>query len=148
MSKKSFANLPKPGRQPTVEEIEVFEETGRVQPAPGVTAPAHTERQQSVNTESSVHGGTEKPESAKTKTQDRVNTETQKEAITEIQNSVADQQAQATDGVVRLTIDLPESVHTRFKVACAVARRKMVQEVRRLIEERTAELEGGSAPPR
>lgn len=44
--------------------------------------------------------------------------------------------------IVRLTIDLPEPVHTRFKTACAMTKRKMVEEVRAFIERRTAELEG------
>lgn len=43
--------------------------------------------------------------------------------------------------MVRLTIDLPESVHTRFKAACAATRRRMVEEVRLMIEQRTGDLE-------
>ena len=49
---------------------------------------------------------------------------------------------------MRLTIDLPESVHTRFKAACAITRRKMVEEVRGFIERRTAELESEAAGQR
>ncbi len=41
----------------------------------------------------------------------------------------------------RLSIDLPESVHTRFKTACSATGRKMVGELLDLIEERTSELE-------
>lgn len=42
----------------------------------------------------------------------------------------------------RLTIDLPEDSHTRFKVACARHKTKMVEEVTAFIERRTAEMEG------
>lgn len=41
----------------------------------------------------------------------------------------------------RLTIDLTPDQHTRFKAACTLTRRKMVDEVRQFIERRTAELE-------
>jgi hypothetical protein len=41
----------------------------------------------------------------------------------------------------RLSLDLPASVHTRFKTACSATRRKMVSELAELIERRTAELE-------
>ena len=41
----------------------------------------------------------------------------------------------------RLSLDLPESVHTRFKTACSATGRKMVGEVQTYIEQRTAELE-------
>jgi hypothetical protein len=54
----------------------------------------------------------------------------------------ADTETQKPEPMVRLTIDLPEGVHTRFKAACAITRRKMVEEVRGFIERRTAELEG------
>jgi hypothetical protein len=41
----------------------------------------------------------------------------------------------------RLSLDLPESVHTRFKTACSATGRKMVNEVHEFIEHRIAELE-------
>jgi len=37
----------------------------------------------------------------------------------------------------RLTIDLPEELHTAFKAACARRRTRMVDEVRQFIEEWT-----------
>ncbi len=43
--------------------------------------------------------------------------------------------------VARLSIDLPKSLHRRFKTACAKADLKMVVEVMDLIERRTRELE-------
>lgn len=41
----------------------------------------------------------------------------------------------------RLSIDLPQSVHTRFKTACSATGRKMVSELQTFIEQRTTELE-------
>ena len=41
----------------------------------------------------------------------------------------------------RLSLDLPEGVHTRFKTACSATGRKMVSEILEFIERRTAELE-------
>ena len=41
----------------------------------------------------------------------------------------------------RLSLDLPASVHTRFKTACSATGRKMVGELQGFIERRTAELE-------
>ena len=41
----------------------------------------------------------------------------------------------------RLSLDLPASVHTRFKTACSATSRKMVDEIQEFIERRTAELE-------
>jgi hypothetical protein len=39
--------------------------------------------------------------------------------------------------MARLTIDLPEDLHTRFKAICAQRRTKMVDEIRRFIEDWT-----------
>ena len=47
--------------------------------------------------------------------------------------------ATAASRMVRLTIDLPEELHTRFKTVCARERTKMVDEVRRFIEGWTQE---------
>jgi hypothetical protein len=41
----------------------------------------------------------------------------------------------------RLSIDLPKSLHRRFKTACSDADKKMVVEVMEFIKRRTAELE-------
>lgn len=41
----------------------------------------------------------------------------------------------------RLSLDLPQSVHTRFKTACSATGRKMVKELQDYIEQRTFELE-------
>ena len=41
----------------------------------------------------------------------------------------------------RLSLDLPASIHTRFKTACSATNRKMVTEIQCFIESRIAELE-------
>jgi hypothetical protein len=41
----------------------------------------------------------------------------------------------------RLSLDLPASLHTRFKTACSATDRKMVGELQAYIESRTQELE-------
>jgi hypothetical protein len=41
----------------------------------------------------------------------------------------------------RLSLDLPASLHTRFKTACSATDRKMVGELQAYIETRTQELE-------
>lgn len=41
----------------------------------------------------------------------------------------------------RLSLDLPESVHRRFKTACSATGRKMVSEVATMIDRRIRELE-------
>jgi hypothetical protein len=43
----------------------------------------------------------------------------------------------------RLTIDLEATQHTRFKTACAQHGLKMADELRRLLEQRIAEIEHG-----
>lgn len=50
--------------------------------------------------------------------------------------------AAATDEPTkRLSLDLPASLHTRFKTACSATDRKMVGELQAYIEARTQELE-------
>ena len=43
--------------------------------------------------------------------------------------------------IKRLSLDLPQSLHTRFKTACSATRRKMGDELRSFIASRTEELE-------
>lgn len=49
----------------------------------------------------------------------------------------------AAEPTRRLSIDLPESLHRRFKTACAKTDKKMIDEVASFIKRRTAELERG-----
>lgn len=46
-----------------------------------------------------------------------------------------------TEPTKRLSLDLPASMHTRFKTACSATNRKMVAELQDFIEQRTIELE-------
>ena len=62
-------------------------------------------------------------------------------------------QPEHAEPLKRLSVDLPESLHLRFKTACSATRRRMVSEVLDLVERRTAELEeeaglwrGGDGP--
>jgi len=48
---------------------------------------------------------------------------------------------EAAEPTRRLSLDLPESLHRRFKTACARHDKKMLREVMEFIERRTAELE-------
>ena len=54
--------------------------------------------------------------------------------------------------IKRLSVNLPESLHTRFKTACSATNRRMIGEVLDFVERRTAELEQkqdcGAAPGR
>ena len=43
--------------------------------------------------------------------------------------------------VKRLTLTLPESLHTRFRTACSATNRKMIAEIREFVAHRTEELE-------
>ncbi|MEO0399635.1 MAG: hypothetical protein AAF224_09490 [Pseudomonadota bacterium] len=44
----------------------------------------------------------------------------------------------------RLSIDLPESVHRRFKTACSATGKKMTEEIIAFLQKRTLELESES----
>ncbi|MYE22455.1 MAG: hypothetical protein F4Y01_00625 [Gammaproteobacteria bacterium] len=52
----------------------------------------------------------------------------------------------------RLSLNLPESLHTRFKTACSATNRKMTTELQELVKRRAEELErdaglSGTMPP-
>lgn len=47
----------------------------------------------------------------------------------------------AQERTKRLSLDLPESKHRRFKTACSATGHKMVEEIEAFIDARTAELE-------
>lgn len=55
--------------------------------------------------------------------------------------SVASVKVAPAEPTKRLSLDLPASVHMRFKTACSATGRKMVSELQEFIEQRTAELE-------
>jgi hypothetical protein len=49
--------------------------------------------------------------------------------------------ASSQERIKRLSLDLPESKHRRFKTACSATGHKMVEEIETFIDARTAELE-------
>lgn len=50
-------------------------------------------------------------------------------------------QALEQEPTARLSLDIPQSLHTRYKAACARSRLKMAGDITAFIERRTAELE-------
>jgi ParG len=55
---------------------------------------------------------------------------------------VSDQAAAEREGSTkRLTIDVPEDNHTRFKALCAMQKKKMAEEINAFIAQRIAEAE-------
>lgn len=135
---KTFADLRKPARRPTPEEISAFEETGRaIQRAHKVTERADRKAKKAELRE---HGNTETLIAVDAASREHGNTPAQEPADTAPQND-ANTETRVSGPIVRLTIDLTEPAHTRFKTACVMTKRKMVDEVRRFIERRTAELE-------
>lgn len=134
MTKKSFTETQKPARPPSPEEIAAFEDTGRA---------ARHETQVSAKAETQKHVEHEVSEPGITEITGALNTPSQKDGNAEGQVH-GNAETQSAEPKVRLTIDLPESTHTRFKAACAITRRKMVEEVRHFIERRTTELERDS----
>lgn len=135
---KTFADLRKPARRPTPEEIAAFEETGQVIPqARQVTARAD---RRAKTAETLEHGKAETSISVTAGPQKHANTPSQEPADTMIRQD-GNTETRVSGPIVRLTIDLAEPAHTRFKAACAMTKRRMVDEVRSFIEQRTAELE-------
>lgn len=46
-----------------------------------------------------------------------------------------------TEPTKRLSLNLPQSLHTRFKTACSATNRKMGSEIQQFVERRTEEIE-------
>ncbi len=146
-STKTFAEMKKPVRRPTPDEIAAFEETGKAASArdPALLAtetrkPVSTEPQKHADAEASITGNKETPEHGSPPSRIPEKADSQNATITET-NKPANTETQISVPIARLTIDLPEPAHTRFKTACVMTKRKMAEEVRAFIEQRTAELE-------
>jgi hypothetical protein len=73
-----------------------------------------------------------------TKPQTHIHTKVSDHDTTEPQAHVP---TKVVETMKRLSIDMPASLHRRFKVACTTADKVMVGEVLAFIEQRTAELE-------
>jgi hypothetical protein len=147
MSTKSFTGARKPVKQPTPEQIAAFEETGRAI-AQEKRIAAKAERRKQRNAETSERGNTENRERSNEGSRKGTNTES-RESVNALAQDVSNTEssksvntdARPPEVIVRLTIDLPEAMHTRFKAGCAMTKRRMVEEVRQFIEHRTVELE-------
>ncbi len=111
---KTFAQAPKPKPQLTADVIAAFERGGAGQDTQNRIPTNVESREAGTQTHIPSKAGKSKPE----------------EEVKE-------------EPVARLSIDLPKSLHRRFKTACAKADLKMVVEVMDLIERRTVELEQG-----
>jgi hypothetical protein len=111
---KTFAQAPKPKPQLSADAIAAFERGG-----PG----------QDTQRTAPKNAGAAEPSP-----QSPISSNVEKRETTETQNA---------EPVARLSIDLPKSLHRRFKTACAKADLKMMAEVMALIERRTVELEQG-----
>ncbi len=111
---KTFAQAPKPKPQLSAEIISAFERGGAGQ---------DTQTRKPTNVESRDDG-----------TQSHIPSKEGKSKPVEVVEE---------EPTARLSIDLPKSLHRRFKTACAKADLKMVAEVMNLIERRTRDLEKG-----
>ena len=58
-----------------------------------------------------------------------------------ISSQLPDDDRPDPEPIKRLSLKLPESLHKRFKTACVATNRKMLEEVQKLVEYRTHELE-------
>jgi len=58
-----------------------------------------------------------------------------------VKNTPSASHVQEEEQKKRLSIDLPQSMHLRFKTACSATQRKMTKEIESFISQRTDELE-------
>jgi hypothetical protein len=114
---KTFTKAPTPG---SLEAIEAYERGGL----------GHDTTKPQTHTKVSDHDTTEPQTHIHTNVADRDTTKPQAHIPTKV-----------VETTKRLSIDMPASLHRRFKVACTTADKVMVGEVLAFIEQRTAELE-------
>jgi hypothetical protein len=111
---KTFAQAPKPKPQLSAEVIAAFERGGAGQDTQ-TRAPTNVEKRED---------------------------ETQSHIPSKVAKRKAAEEVKE-EPTARLSIDLPKSLHRRFKTACAKTDLKMVTEVMDFIERRTRDLEKG-----
>jgi hypothetical protein len=132
---KSFSQAPKP-QQLTAEVISAFERRGAGQDTRALI-PSIVENREPTN----VGDAAEVVESAQTTNVERGEpTNTGKVKTTKAGLGISTKEGPA-ERTRRLSIDLPESWHRRFKIACTRADKKMIDEVTDFIKRRTTELE-------
>ena len=123
---KSFSQAPKPS-QLTAEVISAFERTGAGQDNRG-RIPPNAEKREPTNV----------GDQANNLNTQATNVEMGKPSDAGMGVTTKPGKAEPTR---RLSIDLPESWHRRFKIACTRADKKMIDEVSEFIKRRTIELE-------
>jgi hypothetical protein len=131
---KSFSQAPKPP-QLTADVISAFERRGAGQDTRGRLPPNVGNREPT-----NVGTGTDAADVQPTNVE-RVaptNVEMGKPSDAGLGVSAKPGKAEPTR---RLSIDVPESWHRRFKIACTRADKKMIEEVTEFIKRRTVELE-------
>jgi hypothetical protein len=118
---KTFAKAPRPG---TLEAMDAYERGGLGHDT--------TKPQANLSTYPQAYEPVEVQASISTHPQTHIHADQQTRIPTK-----------APEQMKRLSIDMPASLHWRFKVACVTAKKLMVEEVLAFIERRTEELEKG-----
>jgi hypothetical protein len=131
---KSFSQAPKPP-QLSAEVISAFERTGAGQDTRGRVSPIVGSREPT-----NVGSVTDLPDT-QAQNRDRLETTNVEMGKTPDEGLGVTTNPAKAERTRRLSIDLPESWHRRFKAACARADKKMIDEVTEFIRRRTLELE-------
>ena len=126
---KTFTTAPRPG---SLEAIEAYERGG----------PGHdtTKPRANISAYPQAHEPVKAQINVSTYPQPHEPVAAQASIPTDPQTHIP---AKAPEPMKRLSIDMPESLHWRFKVACVTAKKLMVEEVLAFIKRRTAEREKG-----
>jgi hypothetical protein len=132
---KSFSQAPKP-QQLTAEVISAFERRGTGQDTRAHVSPIVENRETTnVGDAAEVLGD---PQTTNVERGEPTNAGTLKTTNPGLKIATKEGTAERTR---RLSIDLPESWHRRFKIACTRADKKMIYEVTDFIKRRTVEIE-------
>jgi len=131
---KSFSQAPKPPPL-TAEIISAFERTGAGQDTRGRAATMVGNQEPTTVGDD---GNALVTQTLNVKQLVPTNVETGESANTRVGVTTKPVKAEPTR---RLSIDLPESWHRRFKIACTRADKKMIDEVTEFIKRRTLEIE-------
>lgn len=135
---KSFSQAPKP-QQLSAEVISAFERRGAGQDT-RARIPSIVENRETTNVGDAAEAAPVRPEPQPTNVErgEPTNAGTVKATKPELGDS---RKAGAAERTRRLSVDLPESWHRRFKIACTRVDKKMIDEVTEFIKRRTLKLE-------
>jgi hypothetical protein len=133
---KSFSQAPKPP-QLTADVISAFERRGVGQDT-RARFPSIVESREPTNVGDAAELAVPDPLTGNVERGEPTDVGTVKVTKTGLGVSTKEGTAERTR---RLSIDLPESWHRRFKIACTRADKKMIDEVTEFIKRRTVELE-------